>query len=105
MKQCSFNMIWKRAPQERDGSYFFSGTFVVTSTVDQQLPLRDIIEIHRETRRLAARQNGLDYLQVFIHPSTNERLFLIDQLSQEMKASGEFKEIDNYCTLLFDYEY
>ena len=100
-----FNMIWKHVPQEREGTYFFTGTFLVTANVNEQIPLRDILEIHLNTRRLAQTKHGLDYLQVFVHPGINERLFFIDQLNEEMKASGGYKEEDNYCTLLFDWEY
>jgi len=48
---------------------------------------------------------NLDYLQVFIHKDTGQKLFFIDQLSKQMIESGGYKSEDNYCTLLLAQEY
>lgn len=94
---------WKRKPQEQEGTYFFSGKFVATKTVTEELSEIEILTIYQEIQKLVKEKNGLDYLQVF--EKNGQRLFFIDQLNKEMIASGEFAPEHHYCTLLFDYEY
>lgn len=96
---------WKRQPQEREDTYFFSGKFLVTRGVDGMLSQGEILEIYLEVQRLVKENSGLDYLQVYIHEDTGQKLFFIDQLNKEMIASGNYLPEYNYCTLMLASEY
>ena len=96
---------WKRKPQECDGEYFFSGRFLITAGVQRLLSDDEIRAIYLEIQSLVQLHNGLDYLQVYVHEDTEQKLFFIDQLNTEMIQSGEFREEDNHCTLLLAEEY
>ena len=97
--------VWTRQPQQQEGSYFFSGQFLVTKGVSEALSRAEIIGIYQEIQALVQEKNGLDYLQVFTDED-NRKLFFIDQLNKEMIESGEFNVKEhNYCTLMFAFEY
>ena len=96
---------WKRKPQEQGGSYFFSGKFLVTSGVENILTPTEILNIYLDVQQLVKEKNGIDYLIVYIHEDTGQKLFFIDQLNKEMIESGEFLPEYNYCTLLLASEY
>lgn len=98
-------MKWKRKPQEQEGSYFFSGQFLVTRGIKDTLSDEEIKAIYFEVQKLVKEKNGLDYLQVYLHEDTSEKVFFIDQLNQEMIASGGFLLEYNYCTLMLAEEY
>ena len=95
---------WNRESQEKEGSYFFSGKFLVTIGVSSELSEPEILSIYQNVQAFVKEQNGADYLQVFTDEN-GRKLFFIDQLNQEMIASGNFSPEDNYCTLLFAHEY
>ena len=95
---------WKRLPQERNAPYFFSGHFVVTKTVMDELSNEEIMSIYLDVRNFVKESGGGDYLQIYVDDK-NRRLVFIDQLNQEMIESGEFRKEVNYCSLLFDFEY
>lgn len=97
-------MCWTRQPQERSGTYRFSGSFYMTAGVRAQLLLDDILYIYHDVRSFAEQESGIDYLQVYIS-CEGEKLFFIDQLNQEMIESGEYENKDNHCTLMFASEY
>ena len=96
---------WLRQPQEREGNYFFSGQFLITRGVQGLLSPKEVLAIYQEVQTLVKEKNGLDYLQVYVHADTGQKLFFIDQLSQEMIVSRDFLPEYNYCTLLFAEEY
>ena len=98
-------MKWKRKPQEQEGTYFFSGKFLVTNGVQAKLTSEEILGIYQEIQQLVKEESGLDYLQVYIHEETKQKLFFIDQLNEEMLESGEFAPEHNHCTLLLAEEY
>jgi len=98
-------MEWKRQPQERPGEYFFSGKFLVTQGIQAMLSDEEIAAIYLEVKQLVEQEDGLDYLQVYVHEETKQKLFFIDQLSKSMIASGEYLEEYNHCTLLLAEEY
>ena len=98
-------MKWKRQPQETTGTYHFSGRFLVTSGVQALLSESEIFTIYQEVQQLVKENNGMDYLFSYIHEDIKQKLFFIDQLNQEMIASGDFKEEYNYCTLMLSSEY
>lgn len=95
---------WKRKPQETSGSYFFSGTFYVTQGVQAVLAPEEILVIYHDIQALVKQENGLDYLQVY-ECSDGRKVWLIDQLDQEMIESGEFHPEDNHSTMLLPEEY
>lgn len=95
---------WTRKLQEQDGNYFFSGQFLATRGVVEELAPAEILSIYHDIKKFVQNKNGIDYLQVY----TDERgrkLYLIDQLSKEMIESGEYAPLDNHCTLLWAHEY
>ena len=56
---------WTRKPQENEGTYFFSGKFLATAGVSNQLPEAEILSIYKNVQAFVKEQNGIDYLQVF----------------------------------------
>lgn len=95
---------WKREPEECQGSYFFSGQFYVTRGVADELTSSEILSIYRDVQTFVQAKKGIDYLQVYMDEQ-GRKLYLIDQLSKEMIASGQYRPEDNHCTLLWAYEY
>lgn len=96
---------WKRQPQEQEGAYFFSGQFYITRGVQNLLSPEEIRVIYFEIQQLVKEQEGLDYLQVYIHEDTGRKLFYIDQLNKEMIGSGQYRTEDNLSTLMLAEEY
>ncbi len=95
---------WTRRPQEKIGSYFFSGQFYATKKVATELSADEILYIYNDAKAYAVNNRGIDYMQVY----TDEKgrtLFFIDQLNKEMIDSDEYQDEDNHCTLLFASEY
>jgi hypothetical protein len=97
-------MIWIRKPQERDGSYFFSGQLHVTQAVLNSLTPDDILAIYLDIQMFVQENDGADYLQIYVNEK-GDKLYLIDQLKKEMIESGIYEPEDNYYTLLFSWEY
>lgn len=97
-------MQWQRKSQERPGSYFFSGQFYVTSGVQAALTIEEILTIYKDVQGFVNQENGIDYLQVYEHED-GRVVWMIDQLNQEMIASGEYLPEYNYCTMLLPEEY
>lgn len=95
---------WTRQPQEIGGKYQFSGQFVVTQTVQDELTKLEIIGIYYDVLKFVEEKGGIDYLQVYTDEQ-GRKLFFIDQLNKDMIESGEHDAEDNYCTLLFAHEY
>ena len=98
-------MKWKRQPQEQEGTYCFSGKFFVTNGVQALLTPDEIMAIYLQVQLLVKENDGLDYLQVYVHEVTEQKLFFIDQLNREMIASGDYLPEYNHCTLLLAEEY
>lgn len=96
---------WLHQPQETEGSYQFSGSFYVTVGIQETLTQNEIFDIYLFIKLLAKDRKNLDYLQVFVHNQTGQKLFFIDQLNKEMIESGKYSPQDNYCTLLLTSEY
>ena len=94
-----------RQSQEQSGKYFFSGQFAVTNGVQSALSREEIQAIYFDVQQQVKAQDGIDYLMVYFHPETGQKLFFIDQLDRDMIASGEFKPEYNYCTLMLAEEY
>ncbi len=96
---------WQSLPQETEGKFEFKGTFYVTQGVLSRLSQVEILSLYKFTQDLVREKNGLDYLLVFEHKTTKERLFFIDQIDRESIQSGNYPANENYCTLLLASEY
>lgn len=96
---------WERKPQEKEGSYWFSGGFLITPGVKALLDEIEIMGIYYEIQDLVKKHNGLDYLQVYERQSDGTKLFFIDQLTIEQVQSKKFESKENYCTLMLASEY
>lgn len=96
---------WLYQPQESEGCYELSGNFFVTAGIQQTLTQKEIFDIYLFIKKLVKERENLDYLQVFVHKETGQKLFFIDQLNKEMIASKQYSSNDNYCTLLLAQEY
>ena len=99
---------WKRLPQECTGDYFFSGQAVMTRGVEAMLSPEEIAFIVADLHTFVQQENGIDYLQVY-ESDDGHRVWVIDQLRQSIKDSGEFTpeqlaELD-YWTMLLPGEY
>ena len=100
------NTKWLRqAPEYETGDYYFSGRFLVTHTIQSSLTQLEVMHIYVELLALIKEKGGQDYLHVYVHSETKDKLFFIDQLTKTQVESGEFRAEDNYCTLMFNFEY
>lgn len=97
-------MQWNRKPQEVPGKYFFSGNFYATQGVVRELSREEIQQIYADVRNFVTQENGIDYLQVYEHPD-GRKVWLIDQLDEQMIASGDYAPEHNHCTMLLPEEY
>jgi len=101
--------MWKIQPQERGGSYRFTGQCYTTKTVKEELSDPEIEAILDQLRQRVAEKNGADYLQVFIHSESQRKIYVIDNLSEEMLTGDGYTEEQkrnyNYFTILFAEEY
>lgn len=97
-------LTWTRKPQETFGTYFFSGTLYTTQGVQAALAYDEILTIYQDVQAFVKQENGIDYLQVY-ECSDGRKVWLIDQLDQEMIESREFNPEDNHCTMILPEEY
>ncbi len=96
---------WKRKLQEQQGTYYFSGKFLMTNGVQHLLSPEDILAIYQDVQQLVKENEGIDYLVTYIHEDTKQKLFFIDQLNKEMIDSGDYAPEYNVCTLMLAEEY
>jgi hypothetical protein len=66
-------------PQEKEGTYVFSGRFVATRNAIEKFGDAVIVTAHIMLLKEVKRKGGLDYLQVFEVDS--EKLWFIDDVS------------------------
>jgi hypothetical protein len=98
---------WQRLPHERSGKYFFSGKIInINWSVTDDIQLPEILLLFSMLRKMAEKADGLHAVQAFVHSKdSSKKLYIVDNLSQEMIATGKFKEDENYCTVMWDYEF
>lgn len=96
---------WFHQDQECEGTYTFDGQFLITRGVKELLSDEEIKALYLHIQQQVKDKKGLDYLQVFKHKSSEQKLYFIDQLSKEMKESGHYSKEDNVCTLMRAEEY
>lgn len=70
-----------------------------------ELTEEEFFALYFEIQRLVKEKSGLDYLQVYVHEDTRQKLFFIDQLNTEMIVSGGYEPEHNHCTLMLAEEY
>lgn len=99
------NKDWVRQPQETEGTYMFSGQLLITSGARSLLTDEEINLIITDVKEFVEQENGIDYLLVYQHSKTKQKLFFIDQLNREMIASGGYKTEHNHATILLPSEY
>ncbi len=99
---------WKRQPQEKEGTYEFSGNAYATRGVAEMLSEQEIMRVILDVKKAVMEAGGLDYLQVYTNDN-GQKIFLIDQLNREMLSSDNYtdqqKKEYNYFTLLLPEEY
>jgi len=97
---------WKPQPRETTGTYRFNGKFHAATTVDNDLGRETLLEIYRITVCLDKKNYGIVYILAFKDRKTDEVVWMIDQLNDEMKASesSEWVEEYNTCTLCYPHE-
>ncbi len=96
---------WICQKQEQPGTYMFSGKFYVSAKVSSLLSDFEIAFIFSDVQKLVLKEDGIDYLVVYVHEVTGQKLFFIDQLDRGMVASGEYKAEYNHATLILAEEY
>ena len=99
---------WERQPQEKEGTYEFSGFLLVTRGVQEILSEAEMMNIVLDVKQAVLTTGGLDYLQVYKNDE-GQKIWLIDQLSREMLASDDYtpdqKKEYNHFTMLLPEEY
>ncbi len=99
---------WIRQPQEKEGTYEFTGFILVTKGVREILSEAEIINIVFDVKKAVWKTGGLDYLQVYKNEA-GQKIWLIDQLNKEMLQSDDFTELQkeeyNHFTILLPEEY
>jgi hypothetical protein len=98
---------WMLLPQEDTGTYQFNGQFKVSNTVNHFLNTRLILHFYNEAKREVLKKGGAAQVFVFerVIKGKKERILLIDELNREMIKSGKHGFRDNFCRMIFDYEY
>jgi hypothetical protein len=79
LKQPAQKKTIKLLPQEKEGDYQFSGSFVSTRSALDKFGQAVIIAAHIMLLKEVKRKGGLDYLQVL--EVDGERLWFIDDIS------------------------
>jgi hypothetical protein len=97
---------WEPQPQETTGTYRFNGRFVATATVINDLGEDVVRALYFIAQGLVKKDDGIDYILAFKHRETDEVVWMIDQLNDEMKASESPKWVEEYntCTLCYPHE-
>lgn len=100
---------WKRQPQEKSEAYTFSGRLMITNGVLDTLHPADLYMIMMDLEAFILAEKNGDYLQVYKSPTYSDSVYCIDQLSESMKASGDYSPDDlkayDYHTILLASEY
>ena len=98
---------WRLLPQEGTGTFQFNGQFKVSNTVNHFLDTRIILHFYNEVKREVLRRGGAEQIFVIerIVDGKIEQIFLVDELNSEMIASGDYDVRDNFCRMIFNYEY
>ena len=98
------NKIWNLQLPECDGTYSFSGHLMLTRGIHAELSSPENSDIDHDVRTYVQQHHGADYLLVFRNLA-RQKIFCIDQLSNELKQDSGCPPEDDYWTILFSHEY
>lgn len=97
---------WVRKSQEcPDNDYWFDGVLLITQGVQGTLSKLEIYLIVTDMMYHAFKNNGADYLAVYINEEKDLKLFFIDQVTRKELADGTHPEEHHYATLMLAEEY
>lgn len=98
-------MVWTLQPQERnDQKYFFNGRGLITKGALELVPPPVGRAMIATLQKRAIEEGGIDYLQVFRNED-DQKVWVIDQLDEDMKESGDFDKEHDFFTILLPSEY
>lgn len=96
---------WTRKPQEKEGQkYFFSGQCLITAGINETIHKDELRSMIADLQTFVKEKDGVDYRQVYEDENGN-RVWMIDNLNQEMKQSEDYEAEDDYFTILYPHEY
>jgi hypothetical protein len=102
-------MKWKRQTEEQSGDYSFSGKIYLTSGISEAIPMEEIHALILDLRSTILESGNLDYLQVYVHEETKEKIYWIDNISESRKQADHLTPMQiedyDYSTILFPHEY
>lgn len=84
---------WEHLPQEQEGNYMFSGKWLTSREVSEQLHGIEIQHIINDVSKAVEENNGIDYLQVFVNEE-GRKVYAICSVDRERLESGEFDPND-----------
>lgn len=97
---------WERQPQEvKEGDYWFNGKILATKGISENLLEGEIMLIIADAINFAIQNQGIDYLVVYKHKTSGQKLFFIDQVTKSDLQQGHHPPEHNYATLMFAEEY
>lgn len=107
MREKDRNKKWIMFPQECEGTYRFDGYPIYTLFVKEFFPFDEILVIINEIKSYVKKHNGADYLFVYKNMQTQKKIFIIDNLNDEMKknADKQYVKDNNYFTIMLAEEY
>lgn len=101
------NTRTRKTPELATGDFFFDGTPFVTPWAQALLNPQTLQSIIAELQNLAKAQGGIDYLQVFYQPESQQKIWVIDATPrsclQENKLMGNLEY--HHFTILTPEEY
>lgn len=98
---------WIMKPQECSGTYRFDGRMYATRGIADSLDFADFQYIIQTIKLFVKQHDGADYLFVFQNEFQNKKIFVIDNLDDDMKLNNDADYVNeyNYYTIMFADEY
>ncbi|MCK6615862.1 MAG: hypothetical protein L6Q47_16625 [Ignavibacteriaceae bacterium] len=98
---------WVMLPQEVEGTYRFDGKMYATSNAADFISFDDFRLIISSIREFVRIHDGADYLFVFKNERLGRKIFVIDNLNDQMKSSSDsrFTLEHNYFTIMMEEDY
>lgn len=98
---------WVMRPQECKGTYRFDGKMYATTNVANLISFDDFRFIIASINDYVRIHNGADYLFTFFSKKLNKKIFVIDNLNDEMKAysTADHVKTHNYYTIMLAEDY
>lgn len=101
------NNKWELLPQECPGTYRFDGRMYATQHLADFLDFDDFRYIIASIKVYVQLHDGADYLFVFYNKHLDKKIFVIDNLNDQMKneADPEYVSEYNYYTIMLAEDY